>query len=181
MERCSISLTLPKNMNDILATLVNLQNLTLSLSRLSVMQAEFFISCPPQLLNLTIRISTSYSFLPCFNIVVLAPKLCNFTSFGIFTATLEVPELENVNIRVHGWFQSIKCNNMKLYYPWLTSMLLGLGNAKNLTFDLESFERLEALLESVSDLACYIFGNSIYRHSMKFPPFLKVYLLRSVT
>ncbi|KAL8088360.1 hypothetical protein AgCh_038216 [Apium graveolens] len=74
--------------------------------------------------------------------MVSAPKLCNFTSFGIFAAAIGVPELENVNIRLNGWFQGLKLAARKQYHQRLTYMLSGLGNAKNLTFDSEIIEAL---------------------------------------
>ncbi|XP_074369427.1 F-box/FBD/LRR-repeat protein At1g51370-like [Apium graveolens] len=86
---------LPENMNmsDIFSALVNLQNLTLYLTS---NQKYYSISCPPQLLNLTIRTIFRYYDFGWKNIAVSAPKLCNFTSFGIFAAIIGVPELENL-------------------------------------------------------------------------------------
>ncbi|WOH10736.1 hypothetical protein DCAR_0730206 [Daucus carota subsp. sativus] len=122
------------NMSDNLSALVNLKNLTLSLTS---NYQETFISCPPQLLNLSIKASLwSYTC----NVVVSAPKLCNFTAFGILTVTVGVPELENVNISLQGWFGNMELTRRKQFYRRLTVMLSGLGNAKNLTFDLESIE-----------------------------------------
>ncbi|KAL1810504.1 hypothetical protein ACET3Z_027494 [Daucus carota] len=127
------------NMSDNLSALVNLKNLTLSLTS---NYQETFISCPPQLLNLSIKASFwSYTC----NVVVSAPKLCNFTAFGIFTVTVGVPELENVNISLQGWFGNMQLTRRKQFYRRLTVMLSGLGNAKNLTFDLESIEALNKI------------------------------------
>ncbi|KAK1365858.1 hypothetical protein POM88_041419 [Heracleum sosnowskyi] len=47
-----------------------------------------------------------------------------------------------------GWFQDLKLKYRKKYYQRLTNMLPGLGNAKTLTFDLESIEALN----KISDL-----------------------------
>ncbi|KAL1810502.1 hypothetical protein ACET3Z_027492 [Daucus carota] len=74
-----------------------------------------------------------------------APKLCNFTAFGILTVTVGVPELENVNISLQGWFGNMELTRRKQFYRRLTVMLSGLGNAKNLTFDLESIEALNKI------------------------------------
>ncbi|XP_017215971.1 putative FBD-associated F-box protein At5g53640 [Daucus carota subsp. sativus] len=127
------------NMSDNLSALVNLKNLTLSLTS---NYQETFISCPPQLLNLSIKASLwSYTC----NVVVSAPKLCNFTAFGILTVTVGVPELENVNISLQGWFGNMELTRRKQFYRRLTVMLSGLGNAKNLTFDLESIEALNKI------------------------------------
>ncbi|XP_074360529.1 FBD-associated F-box protein At3g52670-like [Apium graveolens] len=130
----------PKNVRDIFPTLVNLQSLTIYLTR-SFMEKHHSIICP-QLLNLNVKIS--YNASPHGSIKVLAPKLCNFTSFGILSITFEAPELENVNIKLHGWFGSMDWIHKKKYYRPLTNMLSGLGNAKNLTFDSDVIEALSA-------------------------------------
>ncbi|WOH10732.1 hypothetical protein DCAR_0730202 [Daucus carota subsp. sativus] len=109
-----------------------------------------FISCPPQLLNLSIRARLKHS--PSINIVVSAPKLCNFNSFGIFTVITGVPELENVNISLQGWFQNVILTQRKQFYWQLTNMLLGLCNAKHLTFDLESIEVLSKISNILASL-----------------------------
>lgn len=125
---------LPENVSDILSALVNLRNLTLSLKD-SAVQRDHFISCP-RLMNLNIGIKSS---LP-HNIVVLAPKLCNFSSVGIFSITFGVSELKNVDVKLHGSFENLDFNDRKKYFPRFTSMLSGLGNAKNLSFDMESIQ-----------------------------------------
>ncbi|XP_074332222.1 uncharacterized protein LOC141704505 isoform X2 [Apium graveolens] len=130
---------IPDNLGDIFSALVNLQNLALFLSP---DQQYHIISCPPQVLNLTIRTSFCHCAFICQSIMVSAPKLCNFTSFGIFAAAIGVPELENVNIRLNGWFQGLKLADREQYHQRLTYMLSGLGNAKNLTFDSEIIEAL---------------------------------------
>ncbi|XP_074363860.1 putative F-box/LRR-repeat protein At3g59160 [Apium graveolens] len=130
---------IPDNLGDIFSALINLQNLALFLSP---DQQDHIISCPPQVLNLTIRTSFCHYAFICQSIVVSAPKLCNFTSFGIFAAAIGVPELENVNIRLNGWFQGLILADREQYHQWLTYMLSGLGNAKNLTFDSEIIEAL---------------------------------------
>ncbi|KAK1402968.1 hypothetical protein POM88_002573 [Heracleum sosnowskyi] len=75
---------------------------------------------------------------------ILAPKLRNFSSVGILSITLEVPELENVLIKLNGWFWNMDWIYRKKLYRLFTDMLSGLGNAKNLTFDLNSIEALSA-------------------------------------
>ncbi|XP_017216179.1 FBD-associated F-box protein At4g10400-like isoform X1 [Daucus carota subsp. sativus] len=133
--------------SDIISALVNLKNLTLFLT---LNQGNCFISCPPQLLNLSIRARLKHS--PSINIVVSAPKLCNFNSFGIFTVITGVPELENVNISLQGWFQNVILTQRKQFYWQLTNMLLGLCNAKHLTFDLESIEVLSKISNILASL-----------------------------
>ncbi|KAL1803205.1 hypothetical protein ACET3Z_031852 [Daucus carota] len=141
---------LPDDMSDILFALVKLKNLTLCLPST---QRDYFISCPPQLLNLSIKVSFCRLGNIWSNIVVSAPKLCNFTAFGIFATTIGVPELENVNISLQGWFPNmeLKCRKRR-YYRRLTNMLSGLGNAKNLTFDLESIEALNTISNLLQSL-----------------------------
>lgn len=121
---------LPNNISDILCTLINLQNLTLDIGFWK-MRRDHFISCP-RLVNLnisTIRCETH-------GFVVLAPKLSNFSSCGIFPITFGVSKLKKVDIK----FPEL-CNKYpRKCYPRLTSMLLGLGDARILTFDSESIE-----------------------------------------
>lgn len=90
-------------------------------------------------MNLNIRTSSICNEFDSGKTVVLAPKLFNFTSFGIFTTTFAVPELENVNIRIRGWLQDTQISEKKLYHR-IINMLAGLGNVKNLTFNIESIE-----------------------------------------
>lgn len=125
---------LPENVSDILSALVNLRNLTLSLKD-SAVQRDHLISCP-RLINLNIEIKCS---LP-HNIVILAPKLCNFSSVGIFSITFGVSELKNVDVKLRGSFENLDLDDRKKYFPRFTSMLSGLGNAKNLSFDMESIQ-----------------------------------------
>ncbi|KAK1402953.1 hypothetical protein POM88_002558 [Heracleum sosnowskyi] len=131
----------PYDMSDMLSRLTNLQDFTISLA----FSQNHFISCPRQLVNLNIRTSSSRNECKSGNIVVLAPRIFNFTSFGIFTTTFGVPELENVNIRLQGWVQGTEEDSEKKLYHRLTNMLAGLGNAKNLTFDVESIEALNEI------------------------------------
>ncbi|KAK1402950.1 hypothetical protein POM88_002555 [Heracleum sosnowskyi] len=127
-------------MSDLFSKLVNLQSLTLSLKRLN-MEQHHTISCP-QLLNLYIKIScydSNYGY-----IKVVAPKLCSFSSLGILSIMFVVPELENVTIKLHDWFGDMDWMYRKIYYWMLTEMLSAAGNAKNLTFDLDSIKALAA-------------------------------------
>ncbi|KAK1403022.1 F-box domain-containing protein [Heracleum sosnowskyi] len=115
--------------------LVNLQNLTLSMVKFPLFQ--LFSLSLPQLLNLNIRTSCSDSN-SCINLST--PKLLNFTSVGVFSISLEAPELENVSVKLQGWFVNIEWIYRKHYYRRFWNMLSQLANAKNLTFDLESIE-----------------------------------------
>ncbi|KAK1403075.1 hypothetical protein POM88_002680 [Heracleum sosnowskyi] len=56
----------------------------------------------------------------------------------------ESPELENVNIKLRGWFGNMDWIYRKKYYRLLTDMLSGLGNARNLTFDSDGIEALSS-------------------------------------
>ncbi|KAL1822751.1 hypothetical protein ACET3Z_009529 [Daucus carota] len=133
---------LPQNLNEIFSALVNLQNLKVVLT--SRHNQEYVISCPPQLLNLSI-IAADYYPCTCNTIVVSAPKLCNFTSFGVITAMVGVPELETVNVRLQGVFNKIGWTSKKRARLRLINMLPGLANAKNLTFDLDSIKALNEI------------------------------------
>lgn len=127
-----LDVDLPENINHMLSTLVNLQNLTIVLREVS-RKHDLFISCS-QLLNLNLTISSSVP--PTYSIVVLAPKLCSFASSGIFSITFGVIELQHANIKLQGWFKQ----DRERYYLRFTNMLLGVGNAKNISFDLDSIE-----------------------------------------
>lgn len=73
-------------------------------------------------------------------IVVLAPKLSKFCSVGIFPFTFGAPDqLKKVDMKLDS-FGSVYNKNKKVFYPQFTSMLLGFGNARYLTFDLGSFQ-----------------------------------------
>ncbi|XP_017238197.1 putative F-box/FBD/LRR-repeat protein At4g03220 [Daucus carota subsp. sativus] len=132
----------PQNLNKIFSALVNLQNLKVFLT--SSDHRENVICCPPQLLNLSI-IAADYYPGTCNTVLVSAPKLCNFTSFGIFTAMVRVPELETVNVKLQGLFDNIGWVNKKQAYLRLINMLPGLANAKNLIFDLDSIKALDEM------------------------------------
>ncbi|XP_074380463.1 uncharacterized protein LOC141721434 [Apium graveolens] len=132
---------LPENMSDMFSNLINLRHLTLIFER-EYKQRDHFISCP-RLLNLNISCDFDYDQ---GKIVVSAPKLCNFSSFGIFLIKVEAPELEDVNIKLKGWPRYVSREKMKRYYQQFTRMLSGLGTAKNLSFDLESIEALSEII-----------------------------------
>ncbi|XP_074332203.1 uncharacterized protein LOC141669480 isoform X2 [Apium graveolens] len=143
------SFDMPKKMSDLFFTLVNLQSLTLNLGDES-MKGEYFLTCP-QLLNLDIW--TQYRAPPYGNIVVSAPRLRSFSSLGIFSIKLEVTELENVNMKLEGWFNYVGPVDTKKYYQRFTCMFSGLGTAKNLSFDLESIEALSEISDFLASLS----------------------------
>ncbi|XP_074381010.1 uncharacterized protein LOC141721791 [Apium graveolens] len=122
--------------------LVNLQNLTLSM-----LTFPYYLLHFPQLLNLNFRIS-SYDPKRC--IYLSTPKLCNFTSVGIFSINLKAPELKNVSLKLQGWFTNIEWIYRKQYYRRFQHMLSQFGNANNLTFDLESIEALSAISDDLA-------------------------------
>ncbi|XP_063940624.1 F-box/LRR-repeat protein At3g26922-like isoform X2 [Daucus carota subsp. sativus] len=113
--------------------LVKLQNLTLTSVEIPGNLTFSF----PQLLSLDIE--TRYSDSRVW-IELSAPKLYNFRSVGIFSLWLEAPVLENANMKLQGWFGNLEWIYRKQYYRRFQDMLSQLGNAKNLTFDLESIE-----------------------------------------
>lgn len=120
-----------------LAKLENLRNLILFL-RTKTMTDWYIVS--PQLVNLQINApmsTTNHSS----NITVLAPKIRNFTSVGIFSITFGVTKLENVNIRIRGSTAlDVMPKNLKKYFGHVVYMFPGLGNARILTLDLETIE-----------------------------------------
>ncbi|KAK1387095.1 hypothetical protein POM88_015273 [Heracleum sosnowskyi] len=116
------------------ATLVNLQNLKVVLG--PGVQQDLLQSFP-YLMNLNLTTRRFFLF-PCPNIVVLAPKLRSFT--GVFSITFGAPELENVHLKLQGWFQNMSSECRGTNSLRFAHMLLGLGNAKNISFDLDNIE-----------------------------------------
>ncbi|XP_074347835.1 F-box/LRR-repeat protein At3g03360-like isoform X2 [Apium graveolens] len=127
---------LPSNVGHVLSSLDNLQNLTAVVGESA--QQDLLLSFP-QLVNLSLRTRNVFQF-PRFNIVVLAPKLRSFTSVGVFSITFEAPELENVYMKLQGRFQNLSFEDRETSNLRFAHMLLGLGNAKNISFDLDSME-----------------------------------------
>ncbi|KAL8090776.1 hypothetical protein AgCh_040009 [Apium graveolens] len=165
------------NMSDIFTTLDNLQNLTLSLTRSNMEQYHTISS--PQLLNLNIKINSSDSLYG--NIEVLAPKLCNFSCVGILSVRFEVPELETVTIKSCPWSGKLDWIYRKKLSYLLTDMLSGLGNAKNLSFDLSSIEALSAT-DSLASLPSPFYDLKILKlppgyKELSMPGALRIYLL----
>ncbi|KAK1402906.1 hypothetical protein POM88_002511 [Heracleum sosnowskyi] len=97
-----------------------------------------FLEAKEALVNLNI----STTFCETHGFVVLAPKLSNFSSSGIFPIRFGVCELQKVDIKLQDWAGV----GGEQYYPPFISMLLGLGNyANNLTFDSKSIEALSKI------------------------------------
>ena len=123
------------NMNELLSVLVRLQSLALSFRRKNKQQC--FISCP-ELLNLELRSSSMTT-----TFVVMAPNLLSFSSVGIFPVMCGLSKLENVNIKLRGFFKhksKSPLEYLKQYYHRFIYMFPGLGNAKILTLDLDTVE-----------------------------------------
>ncbi|XP_017215658.1 uncharacterized protein LOC108193489 [Daucus carota subsp. sativus] len=141
-----LDVTFPKNMREIFTALVSLKDLILSFDEVS--QTKYFLHCP-ELVNLEIRTRYISPFFEIVkrNFVVSAPKLKNFTSVGIFTVKFDVPELDNVYMKLRGWIddQSFSPNQLKEYYRPFRQMLLGLGGAKILHFELETIKALSSI------------------------------------
>nr|XP_017234783.1 PREDICTED: FBD-associated F-box protein At5g38590-like isoform X2 [Daucus carota subsp. sativus] len=170
---------LPKNLSDMFSNLDSLKNLTLVI--LKSIQEVHIISCP-QLLNLNIRISREPpNDAPHGMIVVSAPQLCNFSSFGIFLITFKAAEVENIDVKLKDWLKYVGPGDMQIYRQWFTCMLSGLGAAKNLSFDLESIQALAKHYDLAScsspfyNLKCVKLPKE-YRES-SVPGFLRRYLL----
>lgn len=79
---------------------------------------DYYISCP-QLLNLELKSCTTNTSPLTGNIMVLAPKLRNFTSVRIFSVTRGVSVLENVNLKLEGCFKNyplLSLEKLEEYY-----------------------------------------------------------------
>ncbi|KAK1402921.1 hypothetical protein POM88_002526 [Heracleum sosnowskyi] len=144
VDLCDVDL--PENISDIFSKLVNLQYLTLFFGSKS-MERDHVISFPSQLLNLYIGTKSCFDLLkPSGSILVLVPKICNVSCVGIFTLVLGVLELENVNIKLQGWIKIyMEQAHKRILYRRFIYMLPGVGNAKNLTFDVESIKALTVI------------------------------------
>lgn len=154
-DLCNVSL--PENLSDMFSTLVKLQSLTLSLAKYS--KPRNHLISFPQLLNLDICASRCID--PLCSFVVMAPKLCNFSSIGIFLITFGASRLENVNVKLQGWIQNMDLIQRENYYLQFTNLLSGLGNAENLTFDSYSikvtlFKKFHMIIQQ-----CLSFLNSL--------------------
>ncbi|KAK1349221.1 hypothetical protein POM88_054827 [Heracleum sosnowskyi] len=71
---------------------------------------------------------------------VPAKVVGHFTCAGVFLITFGSPESENVHIKLQGWFQTMSSECRGTNSLLFAHMLLGLGNAKNISFDLDSIE-----------------------------------------
>lgn len=127
----------PANMTEFFSELVSLQNLTLFFNQ--VLIKDCLINCP-QLATLKITNATTR---PSGNIMILSPKICNFTSVGIFSITFGLSQLENVYVKL---WERTRCKalgpstKLKQYYRRFLSMFLAFGSAKILRFDLETIK-----------------------------------------
>ncbi|KAK1379527.1 hypothetical protein POM88_026271 [Heracleum sosnowskyi] len=110
----------------------------------SLPDGDCYIRCP-QLINLKIE-TRCYDAIE-GQIVVLAPKLTNFTSVGTFPITFEDSKLDNVYIKLRGWIDpmNISKKTLKEYYRRFTIMLPSLGSAKTLSLQLETIEALSSI------------------------------------
>ena len=137
----------PGNTSDTLAAFVSLQNLTLDMA---YAHEDFFITCP-ELINLEIKTSLSYCDTDTIegNIMVLSPKLSNFTSVGFFPITFGASNLDNVYLKLRGWlnYTNSSRNKLKVYFRRITHMLSGLGSAKILHLELETIRALSLIAD----------------------------------
>ncbi|XP_074346073.1 uncharacterized protein LOC141684836 isoform X2 [Apium graveolens] len=127
-------------MSAIFAGLVSLRDLKLCFEIVPV-QASI-ISCP-QLVNLEIETCRWSEESLHSNIVVMAPKLSNFTSIGIFSITFGISKLETVCIKMQKWHKpEIWREMLKEDYQGFAYMLPRLGSAKILRLDSEAIKAL---------------------------------------
>ncbi|KAK1362704.1 F-box domain-containing protein [Heracleum sosnowskyi] len=133
----------PANMTEFFSGLVSLQNLTLFFNQ--VLLKDCLINCP-QLVNLKITNATTR---PCGNIMIFSPKICNFTSVGIFSISFGLSQLENVYVKL---WERTRCRAWKLkqYYCRFLSMFLAFGSAKILSFDSETIKALSTISDIVA-------------------------------
>ncbi|XP_017234938.1 uncharacterized protein LOC108208869 [Daucus carota subsp. sativus] len=143
----------PENMSDfcrIFRALGNLRNLTLFFW--TTLRCDCVIDCP-QLVNLEINYCTSKSGKSIVSsnsgkILVLAPKILNFSSVGIFPIKFGAFDLENVNIQLRD-SAVIKTvapsKTKKIFHKQVTHMLVGLSRTKILALDSNTIEALSAL------------------------------------
>ncbi|XP_074358422.1 uncharacterized protein LOC141697778 [Apium graveolens] len=136
----------PESTTDFFSAFVNLRDLTLNLT--DTVMKDCFISCP-QLVNLRIItiMSTRISF-DC-KIVVMTPKLHSLYCVGILPVTLNVEELENVNVKLldtNGFMNAPMYSKLNYYHRMLI-MFAGLGRSKNLTLDSFTIEALSTLFD----------------------------------
>ncbi|KAK1354262.1 hypothetical protein POM88_047518 [Heracleum sosnowskyi] len=138
---------LSPNMRKIFASLVSLQNLSLFFYKNPI---DYFELPCPQLVNL--EIMTRYhqrSGNHNCSMTILAPKLRNVTSVGIFTVILKKSELDNVCIKLGGWMDHMILPREKLkeIYKDLYYVLSEFHSAKNLHLELETIEALSLIAD----------------------------------
>lgn len=129
----------PENKSDFFSAFVNLRDLTLNFTDTTM--KDCFISCP-QLVNLRISTVMSTSITFDSEIVVVTPKLHGLYCVGIFPVTLNVEELENVNIKLwdtNGFMNSLMSCKL-FFYRRVVNMFARLGRSKILTLDSATIE-----------------------------------------
>lgn len=132
------SVAFPTNANNFFLALANLRNLTLFFR--DRIKNWCYINIP-EVVNLEINdCTTSLHFC---EIIVLSPKIVNFSSVGYLPMRFEVSELENVNIKLRDTTEckSIEpTRKMKKYFRQVTRMFPALGSARILNLDLETIQ-----------------------------------------
>ncbi|KAL8093190.1 uncharacterized protein LOC141693134 [Apium graveolens] len=118
----------------------------------TTLRTDCVIDCP-QLVNLEINYCTTKTGKSIVTsnsgqIMVLAPKILNFSAVGIFPIKSGVFELENVKIQLSD-ITDVKtlAPTKKILYDLVTKMFTGLCGAKILSLDLKTIKALSALFE----------------------------------
>ncbi|KAK1402946.1 hypothetical protein POM88_002551 [Heracleum sosnowskyi] len=137
---------LPENMDDFFSALVSVRDVTLHFKQRFIY--DFTISCP-QLVRLKICTKLITPSNCNREIMVVAPKLCEFCCTGIFKVILDVHELENASIKVwdaNQFHNATLRQKMLAYRPFIIT-LSKLSMAKILTLDSGMIEGLSAVLD----------------------------------
>ncbi|KAK1378373.1 hypothetical protein POM88_025117 [Heracleum sosnowskyi] len=145
----------PVNMSEYFRALVSLQDLAIDFGGKNIGSCVISNS---QLVNLKTRAPLNSVNASEAKIVVLAPKLCNFTAVGFFPTTFEGSMLENVNIKFWDWtmYKYKKKHTpswvLKQHLDLFRIMLSQLRSAKILSLDLVTLQALSEISDILVDM-----------------------------
>lgn len=139
--------------------LVKLRSLTVVFRKKIVANCHI---CCPQLVNMKIISHLNTITTHSGQIIVLGPKILNFTAVGFLPFTSGASFLSNVNIRLRGSIPIASSEKLKKYYRQVTHLFQGVGSARILTLDIETVEVNSILIsfdiKTKSSLPlCYLF------------------------
>ncbi|KAK1378346.1 F-box domain-containing protein [Heracleum sosnowskyi] len=162
----SLQLTNVSFKEDMIESLVSLRNLTIDFDDLNIGCCNIFSS---QLVNLNIR-APLRSVKKSDNIVVQAPRLCNFNAIGFFRTTIRGSELKKVNVKF--WDKTMYRNNrapswvLKRHKDLFQMMFSQLGSAEMLSVDLVTLQALSGVPEILENLSSPFYNLK----NLKLPP-----------